>query len=91
MNTENVQSPLISLLMDDSERHPLVAESKDWDAIRPAIAEFIVMIPALTKAGPLTGFSNFVVTMMESVYVMGYKRGKRETVTGMDWVVGEEE
>jgi hypothetical protein len=60
----------------DDVRHPLVAESRDWDKIVPAMTEWI----SLLENGSLT-FENAGIilrVLTECIYVMGYNRGKNE-------------
>jgi hypothetical protein len=57
----------------DAERHPLVAESADWDKIVPALKELGVVT---AKVGLIEDTARCWRYLLETVYVMGYRRGK---------------
>jgi len=81
------ESKMIEFLSQfkDDVRHPIVADSYDWDnVIRPALAEFLEVLPYARE----DGLPNFLLTFVEAIYCRGYQRGKNEQVP--QFVVGEE-
>jgi len=71
------ESKVLELLRPykDDVRHPLVVDCADWDdKIRPALAEMVYVIPY----GDPSRMLNFFVTLLETVYCMGYERGRQE-------------
>ena len=80
-------------MFKDSERHPIVVESKDWELIPQALADFALVVLPVIGPGKMSLGDAMVIlrTATEAVYTMGYNRGKRESVIGLDWAVAEEQ
>jgi hypothetical protein len=69
----------INLAMDypDAIRHPIVADSADWDRIGDALQGWhssILVLPDEVRA------CQTLRVLAEIIYIMGYERGKREAV-----------
>ena len=70
----------------DNKRHPLIAGSKDWDTeISPALYEFGEL---WGKPDPVSWLLMMRVAI-ETIYMMGYERGKAEKPM-LEFLVGEE-
>ena len=76
------ESELLALIegYTDDVRHPIVTDCSDWEKIPPALADFYSILPfpveSLVRTGPV------LRVLTETIYCMGYERGKREkTIT----------
>ena len=96
MNALEEQFEVIKALLrkwPDEKRHPLVADSADWDEITPAIVSLGNLQGTAIQANNM---SLLVASMevdrciYEAVYCMGYERGKKSRPMPA-FVVAEEE
>jgi hypothetical protein len=84
-------SHIRNLILSDEERHPLIIESKDWERISPALQEIGQALVSHIDA-PIAAYAitSTLRILFETVYVIGYKRGHKET-SFPQFVVAEEE
>lgn len=82
--TNSAQIDLV-MAFPDSRRHPLVADSKDWERIGPALVEWGMLADMGLVNGPA------IRVLMEVAYVMGFERGKAEAQNPLlNFVVADE-
>ncbi len=75
----------------DADRHHLVVECEDWKAIPAALIEWSAMfLMAAEGRVPMASAINCHRVLVETIYVMGYERGKAERAMPT-FLVAEEE
>ena len=63
----------------DSDRHPLIDESADWDkTITPGLVEFGTVMTSIGLDAHAHELFLTLRVLFETVYVLGYRRGKFE-------------
>ena len=68
----------LSAICSDAERHALCVESADWETlITPGLVEFGTILPDVLSRYPICAFKSMRV-LFETVYTLGYRRGKRD-------------
>jgi hypothetical protein len=67
-----------AVLQPDEERVPLCRDCADWDMIPQALAGCAITILALVQDGRAGEAVRLMRTMAESLYALGYQRGRRE-------------
>jgi len=83
MPTLTQSGPLMTLLLSipDSERHPIIVESEDWETkILPAAAEWVNLLP-IYPGVDATSHIRLLRILSEAIYTLGYRRGKKSSET----------
>ena len=74
----------------DSERYPIIVDSHDWDnVITPALCAHGTMMVPIVETSGFEGLVRVERVLFETIYVMGYRRGKAER-TPLTFKVAEE-
>ena len=92
MNKKGQYGKRLLQMFTEEEMELLTGKGDDWAFIPQAIGDWAGAMFASTNVTviPFEDAMNVLGMMARAVYIMGYKRGKREAVMGMEWRVRDE-